>query len=357
LRILTNDDVAAILRMPECVATLEEAYRDLGNRDAADIPRQDLLVPTSHPGAVHAFKTMSGSWPRAGITALRLNSDIVSWPVKDGVQRRVKIPAANGRWVGLVLLFDSNSATPLAIFPDGVMQKTRVGGASGVAMKYLARKDSTVLALLGSGWQAEAQLEAACAVRAIDDVRVFSPTPANREEFASRYSKLLGINVQPVASPDEAVKGAHIIVSATNSLLPTLKPEWVRPGVHLTSVRGSEIPLGVILKIDRLAVNTREPVTAYPSRGEPSKVPEFENGDYSRPDMTVFDWSIVPELCDIVAGNAVGRESDEQSTCFHNFKGLGLQFAALGSLVIRSATENNVGLQLEETLFTETVHP
>ncbi|MGH7717063.1 MAG: ornithine cyclodeaminase family protein, partial [Vulcanimicrobiaceae bacterium] len=102
MRILSNDDVTAILRMPDCVATLEAAYRDLGNRDAADIPRQDLLVPNGQPGGVHAFKTMSGSWPRAGITALRLNSDVVSWPVKDGVQRRVKIPAANGRWVGLV---------------------------------------------------------------------------------------------------------------------------------------------------------------------------------------------------------------------------------------------------------------
>ena len=69
--LVTNDDIETFLSMPECVATLEDAYRDFGNGDAVDIPRQDMLVSNDRQGAVHAFKTMSGSWPRAKVASSR----------------------------------------------------------------------------------------------------------------------------------------------------------------------------------------------------------------------------------------------------------------------------------------------
>ena len=118
--ILTNKDVEQVLLMPECVSTLEQAYFDFGNQDAAEIPRQDLLVDNERPEAVHAFKTMSGSWPRAGVTALRLNSDIVSWPEVNGSPRRIKLPVSNGqRYNGLVLLFSTATGQLLCTFNDG----------------------------------------------------------------------------------------------------------------------------------------------------------------------------------------------------------------------------------------------
>jgi hypothetical protein len=95
--VIRNEEIEQFLRMQECIACLEEAYRDLGTRDAVDIPRQDMLVPNRREGAVHSFKTMSGSWPRAGVAALRLNSDIVSWPILNGGPRRVK------SWLSLIV--------------------------------------------------------------------------------------------------------------------------------------------------------------------------------------------------------------------------------------------------------------
>ena len=356
--ILTNEDVEQILDMSECVATLEAAYRDLGNRDAAEIPRQDLLVENARPGAVHAFKTMSGSWPAAGVTALRLNSDIVTWPEINGAPRRVKLRLSDGeRYNGMVLLFSTDTGQLLCTFNDGYVQKTRVGAASGVAAKYLARADSRVLGLLGSGWQAGAQLEAMCAVRDLERIKVYSPTAENRAAFAATYTEKLGIPVVAVQSEEEAVSDVDILVSATNSMMPTFRGQWLRAGMHITSVRGSEMPLPVLRAVDRLVVNTAQPVTAYPARGWPSEVPEFENGDYSRPDIGVMDFSKVPELKDLVAGTSPGRQRADEITAFHNYKGLGLQFAALGSIIYREAVARGLGLEVEDRYFTQSVHP
>lgn len=356
--VITNEEIETFLEMPACVEALESAYRDLGNRDAVDLPRQDAVVDNSRPGAVHGFKTMSGSWPAAGLAALRLNSDVVHWPEIDGTPRRVKIPVSQGdRYNGLVLLFSTETGELLAIFNDGYAQKTRVGGSSGVAAKYLARENASVLGMIGSGWQATGHIEAMAAVRKLELVKVFSTTPANREAFAETYSKKLGTEVLPVASIEEAAADADILVSATNSMTPTITPDLLRPGMHITSVRGSEIPLDVLKTVDRLVVNSHDPVSAYPARGWPEEIPEFVNGDYSRPDIGVFDITQAPELKSVVAGLAPGRESDDQITCFHNYKGLGLQFAALGSIIYAEARSRQLGLTVEDHYFSQAVHP
>ena len=356
--VITNEDIETFLEMPACVEALEAAYRDLGNRDAVDMPRQDGVVDHARAGAVHAFKTMSGSWPAAGLVALRLNSDVVHWPEIDGKPRRVKIPLSQGdRYNGLVLLFSTETGELLAMFNDGVVQKTRVGGSSGVAAKYLARADASVLGLIGSGWQAGGQIEAMATVRELELVKVFSTTAANRESFAATYAKKLGIEVRPVSSIAEAAAGVDILASATNSMTPTITPDLLRPGMHITSVRGSEIPLEVLQAVDRLVVNTHDPVTAHATRGWPEEIPEFVNGDYARPDIGVFDITQAPELKSVVAGLKPGRQSEDEITCFHNYKGMGLQFAAIGSIIYGEARTRNIGLNVEDHYFSQTVHP
>lgn len=356
--VITNEDIETFLEMPACVEALEAAYRDLGNRDAVDMPRQDGVVDNPRPGAVHAFKTMSGSWPAAGLAALRLNSDVVHWPVIEGSPRRVKIPVSQGdRYNGLVLLFSTETGELLAMFNDGVVQKSRVGGSSGVAAKYLAREDASVLGLIGSGWQATGQIEAMAAVRDLELVKVFSTTAANREAFAETYSKKLGIEVRAVASSQEAAADADILASATNSMTPTISADLVRPGMHVTSVRGSEIGLDVLKAVDRLVVNTHDPVSAHATRGWPEEIPEFVNGDYARPDIGVFDITQAPELKSVIAGQKPGRQSDDEITCFHNYKGMGLQFAAIGSIIYAEARTRQIGLNVDDLFFSQSVHP
>jgi len=165
--VLTNEDVEPLLNMPDCIAAIEAAFRDLGNGDAVDIPRQDAIVPIAREGAIHDLKTMSGTWPKAGIAAIRLNSDIVHGPIVNGSPRRVKLALSEpgGRYNGQVLLFSTDTGQLLCIVNDGVMQRARVGATSGVAAKYLARTNAKTLGLLGTGFQAGGQLEAMCAAR------------------------------------------------------------------------------------------------------------------------------------------------------------------------------------------------
>ena len=77
---LTNEDVEQVLDMGSCIEILEKTYQALAEHQAINIPRADMLVPTSKPEVIHGFKTMSGSIPQFGITALRLNSDVINWP-------------------------------------------------------------------------------------------------------------------------------------------------------------------------------------------------------------------------------------------------------------------------------------
>src|ERR1044072_2281589 len=182
--ILSNDDVAKLLSMRECIDVLEDVYIELSWGRCVNRVRSDCLVPTGQGDALYSLKSMDGVIPKLGIGAVRIDSDIVTWPKQGNNLRRVKVPAApGGRYVGLVLLFSSETGEPLAIMPDGVMQRMRVGAANGLGIKYLARADARSIGLLGCGWQAGAQLMAACATRPIQTVRCFSPTKANREAF------------------------------------------------------------------------------------------------------------------------------------------------------------------------------
>ena len=111
--LLTNEEVEHVLDMGSCIEILEQTYHALADNRAINIPRADMLVPTSRPEIIHGFKTMSGSVPQFGITALRINSDVINWPKVDGEPRRVKIPAAGtGKWVDSFCCFKSKPASP-----------------------------------------------------------------------------------------------------------------------------------------------------------------------------------------------------------------------------------------------------
>src|SRR5579862_1722529 len=227
--ILSNDDVGKLITMPDCIAVLEEAYVELAEGRGVSRTRSDSITPTSgRADALYSLKSMDGVIPKLGVGAVRINSDIVTWPKKGNNIRREKVPAAPGnRYVGLVLLFSTENGEPLAIFPDGAMQRMRVGAANGLGAKYLARKNAATVGLLGSGWQAGAQLMAACAVRDIAAIRCFSPNADSRDAFAREMSATLGMEVLPAATPEEAIDDADIVMCATNTVDPIFFQRWI----------------------------------------------------------------------------------------------------------------------------------
>jgi ornithine cyclodeaminase/alanine dehydrogenase-like protein (mu-crystallin family) len=355
--VLSNDDVEQLLTMPECVAALEEAYKELAAGRGITRQRSDCITPTTYADdAIYGLKSMDGVVPKLGVGAIRINSDIVRNPKIGNTQRRVKVPAApNNRYVGLVLLFSTANGEPLAIFPDGVLQHIRVGATNGLGVKYMARADAKTVGLLGSGWQAETQLSAACAVRKIESIRCYSPNKDNRVAFSARMSEVLGIPVTPVDHPEDAVKGVDIAMCGSNSIDPIYFKEWVEPGMHLSAIKKPEIEPDAIKMADRVAVHTHDtaPILVV---AEGAKFQEESKGRAWNA-AKGLDFKKFPTLPDLIAGQAVGRSDDREVTCFINNLGLGYQFAAAGSVIYQRAKEQGRGHDLPTDWFTETVHP
>ena len=354
--ILSNDDVRAVLTVPECMDVLEDAYRDLHSGAAITRRRSDCLTPTSREDAIYGFKTMDGVVPSQGVAAVRLNSDIVTWPRVEGTLRRVKVPAApNNRWVGLILLFSTENGEPLAIMPDGVVQRTRVGATNGLGVKYMARKDAKTIGILGSGWQAVTQLQAACAVRDIQNIKVFSPNQGHRVTFAQEMNDLLGCEVSPVNSVENCVADVDIVMCGSNSIEAIFFERWLRPGLHVSSIKMPEIEEAVLHKADVVALHygQRRPDTVLATGVNP---PDRRSGTGWAVNEE-FDFDSCPKLPEFIAGEKIGRTDDYQSTCFINDMGLGLQFASAAGLAYRKAKAAGLGNELPTDWFTEDVHP
>jgi alanine dehydrogenase len=357
--VLSNEEIQSIFTIDECFAVLEPALRDLGHGRAVNMPRQDLLVPGPLVDSYHGLKTSCASLPQAGVTTMRVTSDVLTWPMVDGRQRRVKVPLAMGaKYVGLVLLFSIATGELLAIFPDGFMQAIRVGVTNALSAKYLARKDSTTMALYGSGWQARPALSAMCKVLPIDEVRVYSPTKENREKFVSEMSGKCGAKLSAVSSPEQAARGADIVSLTTNALEPFFPAAWIRDGMHITTVRPSELMLDALERCDLMVVSTREAAKLFTLAGEERKVPEFGKGDYGRAELenTAADWRNKPELSEIIAGKVAGRQNDNAVTCMLNHLGLGLQFSASAARILALAQERKLGRVLPTEWFCQDEH-
>jgi ornithine cyclodeaminase/alanine dehydrogenase-like protein (mu-crystallin family) len=357
MRVLSNEDVDRLLTMPECIAVLEEMYRDYANGQALLVPRIDNLSPSTEPGAYYGFKQMGGAWPRRRVQALRINSDIITHPIIAGTPRRVKQPKADGRWVGLVFLFSSETGALLTIVPDGAMQRLRVGAANGIALKYLARENARTLAIIGSGWQAGGQLMAALAAHPFEQVRVYSPRPHSREAFvADAKARHPGIDIRNIDSADACVDGADVIMAATSSMVRVLEPAWLTPGVHVSCIKAQEVDQVVLDGCSRVVVH----VTAQPKQydnvmpGTPNLYSGADGGWWNAPDNRFAEY---PDLAQLVAGKSPGRRSPGDITCFVNNVGLGLQFAAVGALVLDKARVAGLGHELPDDWFSETVHP
>ena len=366
MMILNNDEVSTVLSMENCLRHLEAAYKDLADGAAVNRPRSDLYLPTTTSGGVYCFKTMEGGLTREKVVALRLNSDVIKWEEKGGRIIKEKVPAAPGnKWVGLVLLFSAETGEPLAIFPDGIIQGIRVAASSGLAARLLAREDTAVVGILGSGWQARAHAKAMCAVRSIQKILVHSPTKANRENFAAEVEKELGVSVNAVASGQAVADAADILVAATNSVSRVVPPEWLKPGMHVTCVKITELGEESLAKADRLVIHTRKwapdnYITGFNDEKVEGHDPidlltEGAKGSSFTPKQPF--WLGAPELKDLVAGKLPGRQSPEEITCFNNNIGLGIQFAALGKAIFDEAKANGLGRESPTDWFLETVHP
>lgn len=228
--ILSNDEVEKLLDVKDCIEVLEDAYREQAAGRAISQIRMDTEVPIiqeNQPPKEFEFKTMVGILPKRGIAALRCSATIQQWVREFGSLRTDYVRGPSGMLVGLIQLFSFETCEPLAIFPDSHLQKVRVAATSAIGAKYLARIDARRMGLLGSGWQASAHVDTLCAVRPLEQIKVYSPNPIHRSEFAETMSKRTGVRIVAVDSPTE-VFDADLVIAATNAKEPIIHGQYLK---------------------------------------------------------------------------------------------------------------------------------
>ena len=349
--ILSNDDIRKSLNMKECLSVMEEAYRELASSRAVNRPTSQSYLPHSLPQSSYNFKSVDGGIGKYGIFALRITSTVDQEQHIHNSVRLDKLPLAKGMFVGLVQLFSAENGELLAIMPDGFIQQTRVGVTSALGMKVMARKNSEVLGLIGTGGQARAHYRFMTSVLEIKKVKVFSPNPEHRKTFTEEMARETGVAGEPVSSAEEAVRDGDVVCSATNSSRPVLNPDWLRPGMHYNSIREFETDPVALDRCDVVAIHTQfGGIQHYQPPGVVDDMPGVRR---EKP----RDWSRYSEICDLIAGKAPGRTDDKQITFFLNNVGTGVQFAAMGYCAYRAAKKKGLGHEIPTDWFLQDIKP
>lgn len=295
---LTLDEatVHRLLRMEEVIPLMEGALADLSRGNVVQ-PMRTMLPVASAQGFLGLMPAHAGALGVKLVTLYPHNQHI---------------PTHHA----MILLFDPATGEPLVIMDGRLITEMRTAAVSAVATNYLARQDATVLALIGAGVQARSHLEALRLIRNFREVRVWSPRSG--PAFAAEHG------VQAVASAEEAVRGAHVVVVATTSQTPVLNGAWLAPGTHINAV-GAPRPDwreldDEVLRRARLYVDGREACLA-------------ESGD------VIAAGAIVAELGEVVAG-AEGRRSADEITLFKSV-GLAVEDVVTADLVYRKALDSS----------------
>jgi len=341
--VLKNEQMENLLPMSEAIEAIEQAFRELGEGVAMNAPRARLRTPWKEEGGQYFFNNIMGLVPGIKSMALRIDSSFSKEVQVAGSKRRVY----PGDFIGLVFLFDMDTCELLSIMDDHVLSVIRVGATSGVATKHLARKDAKVMGLLGAGEQAKTQLTAAVAVRPLTKIKVYSPTKANREKFAREVSAETGVEVVPVASAEEAVRGSAIVTAATNTVEPVIEGRWLEQGMHVNSIVGGDGFLPRRELDDEAVKRSGLIVVGYKPQIFIDKQAEF----HERLERGLVKSEDLHELGELLTGKCRGRKDDKEITFFKNNTGMGIQFAATARKMYEKAKEKGIGTELPLDLF------
>ena len=294
------------------------------------------IVPLEEANTHHWFNLHAGLVPGAHAGALRVNAGRVRFESQFGSQR-MEFP---GSLVGLVCVFEIETGRLRAIIHDFYINPIRVACTSALGARYLARNDSEILGLLGTGWQARWQLTALLNVRAFRRVCVYSPNPEHRTRFVRQQAeRSSGVDFAAADSAEEAVRGADVVVAATNAINPVMKGEWIKPGAHVISISGGD-------RLDQRKEIDEETVTRSSLVVVNSKVQvELDQQLDLLPVITSKQLSMdqIVELSQVVREGGVRPRSPEDITFHFNNTGMGIQFAAIGARMVDAAEAKGVG--------------
>jgi ornithine cyclodeaminase len=316
VRILSASDVRRLLPMGDCIDAMAEVLAALAREELFN-PLRSIVFP---PGE----RTGMGLMPsfRSGDAAMYALKAIVVAP-----ENRSRGLDSHQ---GFVALFDGVTGVLKALLDASTITEIRTAAVSGVATRLLARPESKTLALLGAGTQGRSHLEAMREVLPIEHVRAWSRTPGSASELEG---------VEEVATAEEAVRGADVVVTATAAREPIVEREWFAGGVHINAVGSS------IKSTRELDTATVVASSLFVDRRESTF---NEAGDYLFP---LAEGAIGPdhvrgELGELLIGAVEGRRSDSELTLFKSL-GIGVEDLAAAELVVERAAAEGVGVEVD----------
>jgi ornithine cyclodeaminase/alanine dehydrogenase-like protein (mu-crystallin family) len=255
--------------------------------------------------------------------------------------------SAEGELKGIIVGEITSAELPDNIAVTGL----RTAATSAVGTDLLARPDASSLALFGAAGQAKNHLLALMQVRGLKNVKVYSRNPENRRKFVEAMGPVTNLNISPVASPEEAVRGVDIVLTATNSSVPVFDGNWLQPGQHVTTIVGSNVGL---VKGGFTAAKRREIDDATLARSQVHGIVSIqqavqdEQADIFDPvQRGVIRWEQLIEIGAILAGKKEGRTKAEQITFYKNNAGQGVADVALGAKVLANVEKKKAGRKLD----------
>jgi alanine dehydrogenase len=311
---LSEAQVEKLATMAMALEAVEEAFRLQGEGKTELAPRRRCRLQN---GLLHV---MSASLPTLGLAGLKCYTS-----TEDGVRF-------------LVHLYDAQDGRLLAVMEANRLGQLRTGAASAVATKYMARPEVTRLGIIGTGFQARAQLEAICAVRPIRQIVAYGRDQERRERFCREMSEALGLTVTPASAPEEAVRDMDIVVTATTAREPVLCGEWLAKGTHLNAIGANSLSRQ---EIDVEAVRRSACVVV-----DSLEQAKMEKGDLARAvEAEAFYWEDARELGLVVIGDFPGREDDSEITLFES-GGIALEDVAFAGRIYQAARKAKLGTTL-----------
>jgi ornithine cyclodeaminase len=296
---INKEKIASLLPMNECIEVMEKMFRSLAAGECLQPLRNIMRLPDGSGvlGMMPGYSHKLGVMGIKVITVFHANSE-------------VGLPSHQG----IVMLFDAKNGQPLMLFDALEITATRTAAASAVATKLLARKDSSTLAVIGSGEQAKRHIEAILLVRNIKRINIWSRKEENAKALAEKSSLQYNIPVTLCKDVKEAVVNSHIICTVTASKEPVVKGDWVSPGTHINAI-GSSTPIA--RELDTAAiVKSKLFADCYESIFN-------EAGDLLIPEKEglVTNDHVKADIGEVLTGAKKGRENNEEITVF---KSLGI---------------------------------
>jgi ornithine cyclodeaminase/alanine dehydrogenase-like protein (mu-crystallin family) len=310
--LLSEQDVRELLTMKDAVAAVEEVMRRQATGHAIVQPRHRLELPDK--GFLHY---MAGADVTAGLVGMKLYTSV------------------RGALRFIVPLYRSATGELLALIEGEYLSMMRTGAASGVATRYMARQDAHTLALIGTGFQAEGQLEGVASVRRLTDVRVFSRDAVRCARFAAKMTAKLSLRVESADSAEHAIHDADIVVTATTARHAVVEGQWLAPGTHINAIGANfpqkrELDDAAVGRAPRIVVDFIEQ-----AKVEAGDLIQSFAGDPSR-------WDSVHELSQVIAGQFSGRETQDEITLFKS-SGIAIWDVAVAARVYELALARGRG--------------